>query len=110
MYAFKLCSISSIFVIFKFYMAFHKDSLKTEIPCLNIKNKQMNRSNKIIQTVSHSSNLTINHLINDFFKMFLLIPGGHAIPKGTTVMMNVYSMHFDPREWKDPENFCPGRS
>eukprot|EP00057_Strongylocentrotus_purpuratus_P003027 XP_003725761.1 PREDICTED: steroid 17-alpha-hydroxylase/17,20 lyase [Strongylocentrotus purpuratus] len=32
---------------------------------------------------------------------------GHAIPKGTTVMMNVYSMHFDPREWKDPENFCP---
>eukprot|EP00057_Strongylocentrotus_purpuratus_P003026 XP_003725760.2 PREDICTED: steroid 17-alpha-hydroxylase/17,20 lyase [Strongylocentrotus purpuratus] len=32
---------------------------------------------------------------------------GHVIPKGTTVIMNVYSMHFDPREWKDPEKFCP---
>ncbi|XP_041485099.1 steroid 17-alpha-hydroxylase/17,20 lyase-like [Lytechinus variegatus] len=32
---------------------------------------------------------------------------GYSIPKGTTVMMNVFSMHFDPREWKDPENFCP---
>nr|XP_054773838.1 steroid 17-alpha-hydroxylase/17,20 lyase-like [Lytechinus pictus] len=32
---------------------------------------------------------------------------GYTIPKGTTVFMNVHSMHFDPREWKDPENFCP---
>ncbi|XP_041485110.1 cytochrome P450 1A5-like [Lytechinus variegatus] len=33
--------------------------------------------------------------------------GGYSIPKGTMVMMNTYSMHFDPQEWDQPDKFLP---
>eukprot|EP00057_Strongylocentrotus_purpuratus_P025522 XP_011679996.1 PREDICTED: steroid 17-alpha-hydroxylase/17,20 lyase isoform X2 [Strongylocentrotus purpuratus] len=32
---------------------------------------------------------------------------GYLIPKGTTVLLNQYSMHFDEREWTDPHSFRP---
>ncbi|XP_071505103.1 cytochrome P450 2F3-like [Diadema antillarum] len=32
---------------------------------------------------------------------------GYSIPKGTTVMLNIHSMHFDPNEWSDPTSFKP---
>ncbi|XP_075544608.1 cytochrome P450 2A4-like [Dermacentor variabilis] len=33
----------------------------------------------------------------------------YFIPKGTIVMPNLYAVHMDPRHWKNPEEFNPGR-
>ncbi|XP_061194478.1 steroid 17-alpha-hydroxylase/17,20 lyase-like [Saccostrea echinata] len=35
--------------------------------------------------------------------------GGYDIPKGTTVAINVWALHLDPKYWKDPEKFDPYR-
>ncbi|KAJ8047660.1 Cytochrome P450 2U1 [Holothuria leucospilota] len=35
--------------------------------------------------------------------------GGYHIPKGTRVLINLWSIHHDPEEWKDPEKFLPER-
>ncbi|XP_004472575.3 vitamin D 25-hydroxylase isoform X2 [Dasypus novemcinctus] len=34
---------------------------------------------------------------------------GYSIPKGTTVITNLYSVHFDEKYWRDPELFYPER-
>ncbi|XP_004634958.1 vitamin D 25-hydroxylase [Octodon degus] len=34
---------------------------------------------------------------------------GYSIPKGTTVITNLYSVHFDDKYWRDPKVFCPER-
>ncbi|XP_072278464.1 vitamin D 25-hydroxylase [Pyxicephalus adspersus] len=34
---------------------------------------------------------------------------GYSIPKGTTVITNLYSVHFDQKYWTDPEIFYPER-
>ncbi|XP_066264264.1 vitamin D(3) 25-hydroxylase-like [Branchiostoma lanceolatum] len=34
---------------------------------------------------------------------------GHDIPKGTQVLMNLYSLHTDPAYWPDPDRFDPER-
>ena len=35
--------------------------------------------------------------------------GGHRIRRGTTVLIPVHDIHYDPRWWPDPESFDPGR-
>jgi cytochrome P450 len=35
--------------------------------------------------------------------------GGHELPEGTQVMLNIYLIHRDPEQWKDPEIFNPDR-
>ncbi len=34
---------------------------------------------------------------------------GYDIPKGTTVMSNLYSVHRDPSVWENPHDFNPDR-
>ncbi|KAG0413412.1 hypothetical protein HPB47_009432 [Ixodes persulcatus] len=34
---------------------------------------------------------------------------GYLIPKGTIVVANVWAAHFDPKHWKNPEEFNPSR-
>ena len=34
--------------------------------------------------------------------------GGYNIPKGTTVMVNHFALHYDPNEWDEPYKFKPG--
>ncbi|CAL1284554.1 unnamed protein product [Larinioides sclopetarius] len=35
--------------------------------------------------------------------------GGYDVPKGWNVVSNVYSLHNDPKYWKDPDSFRPER-
>ena len=35
--------------------------------------------------------------------------GGYRIPKGTTVVMNLWGLHRDPRYYAEPESFNPDR-
>ncbi|GAB0089840.1 Probable cytochrome P450 305a1 [Sergentomyia squamirostris] len=35
--------------------------------------------------------------------------GGYVIPKDTTILMSLYSVHMDPKHWGDPHNFRPER-
>ncbi|XP_011454186.2 steroid 17-alpha-hydroxylase/17,20 lyase [Magallana gigas] len=35
--------------------------------------------------------------------------GGYDVPKGTTVLINFWALHHDPKQWKDPEQFDPHR-
>ncbi|MBN3275624.1 CP17A lyase, partial [Polyodon spathula] len=35
--------------------------------------------------------------------------GEHVIPKGTRVVVNMWSIHHDPQEWEDPDSFIPER-
>ncbi|XP_076444460.1 vitamin D 25-hydroxylase-like [Babylonia areolata] len=37
------------------------------------------------------------------------VEGGLLIPKGTIVIPNVHSVHYDPGLWRDPEHFRPER-
>lgn len=34
---------------------------------------------------------------------------GYNIPKDTTILISLHSVHFDPDIWGDPENFRPER-
>ena len=34
---------------------------------------------------------------------------GYDIAKGTTIISNIYAVHYDPKIWGDPKNFRPER-
>uniref|UniRef100_A0A671K2Q8 Cytochrome P450, family 17, subfamily A, polypeptide 2 n=1 Tax=Sinocyclocheilus anshuiensis TaxID=1608454 RepID=A0A671K2Q8_9TELE len=35
--------------------------------------------------------------------------GGHSVPKGTRVLVNMWAIHHDPKHWDEPEQFRPER-
>ncbi|KAG9269011.1 steroid 17-alpha-hydroxylase/17,20 lyase-like [Astyanax mexicanus] len=35
--------------------------------------------------------------------------GGHAVPKGTRVLVNMWAIHHDPKHWEEPDQFRPDR-
>ena len=44
-----------------------------------------------------------------FLSYYFTLSGGYTIPKGTWIMPNVWALHRNPTEWKDPELFIPER-
>ena len=41
--------------------------------------------------------------------MCFYFKGGYELPKDTWVMVNLWALHHDPKEWNDPEMFKPER-
>ena len=37
------------------------------------------------------------------------VVGGHAIPRGATVVAPIACIHHDPQHWPEPERFLPAR-
>ncbi|XP_051515219.1 steroid 17-alpha-hydroxylase/17,20 lyase [Myxocyprinus asiaticus] len=35
--------------------------------------------------------------------------GGHAVPKGTRVLVNMWAIHHDPKHWDEADRFRPGK-
>ncbi|KAG1926380.1 steroid 17-alpha-hydroxylase/17,20 lyase-like [Pimephales promelas] len=35
--------------------------------------------------------------------------GGHTVPKGTRVLVNMWAIHHDPKHWDEPDTFRPER-
>lgn len=35
--------------------------------------------------------------------------GEYTVQKGTRVIINLWSLHHDEKEWKNPEMFIPGK-
>ena len=52
--------------------------------------------------------LTPNHVPHEASRD-CAIAGGHAVARGTMVLVDVYSMQRDPAMWRDPEKFMPER-
>lgn len=42
--------------------------------------------------------------------MYLLSVGEYTVQKGTRVIINLWSLHHDEKEWKNPELFDPGEN
>lgn len=36
--------------------------------------------------------------------------GGHSVPKGTRVLVNMWAIHHDPKHWEEADTFRPGES
>ncbi|CAL1284553.1 unnamed protein product [Larinioides sclopetarius] len=53
------------------------------------------------RTVTH---LSIPHCASEDTRI-----GGYDVPKGTHVVSNIYSLHDDPKYWKDTDSFRPDR-
>ncbi|CAN6338750.1 unnamed protein product [Urochloa humidicola] len=51
--------------------------------------------------------LTPNHVPHEASRDCVI--AGHAIARGTMVLVDVYSMQRDPNMWEDPEKFMPER-
>ncbi|KAL5707158.1 hypothetical protein ACHQM5_025243 [Ranunculus cassubicifolius] len=72
---------------------------------------------------SDLSNLPYLHcIINETLRLFpvgpLLVPhssseectiGGYKIPRGTTLFVNAWAIHRDPKLWEEPDSFKPER-
>jgi cytochrome P450 len=49
------------------------------------------------------------HLVPHEASRDITVAGGHAVARGTMVLVDVYSMQRDPDTWDDPEKFVPER-
>ncbi|KAI8503683.1 cytochrome P450 2 sub U member 1 [Branchiostoma belcheri] len=75
-----------------------------------------------LPTLSHRSQLSyVNACLLEVMRIRSLAPVVHhattesvkvleyVIPKGTQILLNLYSLHMDPAYWPDPDRFDPGR-
>ncbi|XP_066288549.1 cytochrome P450 2U1-like [Branchiostoma lanceolatum] len=76
-----------------------------------------------LPTLSHRSQLPyVNACLLEVMRIRTLLPvaiphattqevkvQGYDIPKGTQVLLNLYSLHMDPAYWPDPDRFDPER-
>ncbi|XP_078679586.1 cytochrome P450 2D6-like [Branchiostoma floridae x Branchiostoma belcheri] len=75
-----------------------------------------------LPTLSHRSQLPyVNACLLEVMRIRSLAPVVHhattesvkvleyVIPKGTQILLNLYSLHMDPAYWPDPDRFDPGR-
>lgn len=85
---------------------------------------------EIMEICGDSSELTLDHIgqmkylecfIRETLRLYPSVPiiarrsgedsiiGGHFIPQNTQLLINIYLIHRDPSQWKDPEVFDPDR-
>lgn len=48
-------------------------------------------------------------MLSLFQRFVITETGGYDIPKGTTVLINYWALHHDPKQWPDPTKFDPSR-
>ncbi|XP_072040183.1 cytochrome P450 2U1-like [Amphiura filiformis] len=61
----------------------------------------------VIQEIYRMSSpvpLSLLHVVNDDTTI-----GPYSVPKGATVVSNIWAIHHDPQLWKDPDEFRPER-
>ncbi|XP_038069304.1 vitamin D(3) 25-hydroxylase-like [Patiria miniata] len=83
-----------------------QDVIGDQPPSLKDKEKMPYTEAVILETLRMDTTfwLIIPHVTADDVEIL-----GYKIPKGTTVIPNIYAVHFDPELWGDPENFRPER-
>ncbi|XP_062919167.1 vitamin D 25-hydroxylase [Mobula hypostoma] len=79
---------------------------KNQIPSLENKS-QMPYTEAVLHEVLRYCNIAPLGIFRATSKNTIV--RGYSIPKGTTVITNLYSVHFDEKYWNSPHLFCPER-
>ncbi|XP_067850005.1 vitamin D 25-hydroxylase isoform X2 [Heptranchias perlo] len=79
---------------------------KNQIPSLENK-PHMPYTEAVLQEVLRFCNIAPLGIFHATAKNTIV--RGYSIPKGTTVITNLYSVHFDEKYWSTPDIFCPER-
>ncbi|KAL0745120.1 hypothetical protein Bca101_100972 [Brassica carinata] len=78
--------------------------------------------NRLVEESDISSLPCLQNIVSETFRLYpaapLMVPhvasedckvGEYDMPRGTTLLVNLWPMHRDPRLWDDPEAFKPDR-
>lgn len=66
-------------------------------------------STYLIKAIQISISLFVKDVEKWFICEIIIQTGGYDVPKGTTVLINHWALHHDPKRWEDPDKFDPTR-